>query len=341
MNIHKLKEYIINNSECIRDILEASGFKNITYNNNNGGEYRCSWKEGTNPTSVKVNESTLSSTCFSMKVQGDIIVLVGARMNTGLRETLKFIAKLINFSDDSKYEYVEPPFGGFYNEILRSSDNDFDELETYSEKELEKYMIMPSLKFIEDGISYETQLKYKIGYDFFTNRIIIPWRNLSGELVGIMGRLNKYEIESHESKYLPVIKFPKSKVLFGFSENYSTIQKQELVIVFESEKSVLRMDSMGIKNCVALGGSNLSQFQANNIKSLFPKRIIIALDEGLDEEDSISIAKQLKLNKFFTNEVIYLYDRDNEFLEKGSKKSPGDLSKEDFKKMIIKCARKV
>lgn len=183
MNIHKLKEHIINNPDYIQLLLEKSGFGNISYNNNKGGEYRCGWDENSNPTSIRVYESTLSSKSFSKNIKGDLITLIGERTGKNLNETLKFIAKLINYNDNDKYEYIEPPFGGFFNEILRSYDNDYDELETYPESELSRYMIMPSQRFINDGISYQTQIKYKIGYDFFTNRIIIPWRNLSGELV--------------------------------------------------------------------------------------------------------------------------------------------------------------
>lgn len=339
MNIHNLKEYI-KSEDKIELILENVGFKNIKYFDTKGGEFRASWAEGTNPTSVCVNTETLNAHCFSMSVSGDIITLCSAKLELDLKETLKHIAKIIGYSDNEIYTPPTLPFGGFFNEIIKNTDNDY-ELETYSESTLDDYLLIPSKKFLEDGISYETQLKYKIGYDIISNRITIPWRNTSGEIVGIMGRMNKYELEDWEMKYLPVIPFSKSKALYGFYENYDVIVKKKSVMIFEPEKGVMKLDSMKINNVIGLGGNSLSNYQANAIKSLFCDLIIVGLDEGLPEEQSFRLATQLKMDSFFKNEVVYVYDHQGEFLPKGSKMSPSDLSKDNLRQLIDKYSKKV
>jgi len=339
LNIYALKQQIIDNEELIGLILNDSGFTDINGEFNQGNEYRCSWEEGGNPTSVRVNKSTLSSDCFSRGIKGDIITLVSEKLNLSFTKTIDRLSRLINFEDIN--EDITLPFDGFFNEILNLVDDNFDDLETFDESILDDYLILPSERFLKDGISYEVQQKYNVGYDVTTGRIIVPWRNLEGKLVGIMGRLNKEEIEEYENKYLPIISFPKSKTIFGFSENYRSIQEQGLVIIVESEKGVMKLESMGVNVGLGLGGSSLSTFQANNIKSLFPKRIIVTLDEGLSEEVSRNMAKQLKIDTFFENEVGYIYDAENKYLPKGSKMSPSDLPLEKFKKLIVECTRRV
>lgn len=339
MNIYALKQQIIDNEELIELILNDSGFTDINGEFNQGNEYRCSWEEGGNPTSVRVNKSTLSSDCFSRGIKGDIITLVSEKLNLSFTKTIDRLSRLINFEDIN--EDITLPFDGFFNEILNLVDDNFDDLETFDESILDDYLILPSERFLKDGISYEVQQKYNVGYDVTTGRIIVPWRNLEGKIVGIMGRLNKEEIEEYENKYLPIISFPKSKTIFGFSENYRSIQEQGLVIIVEPEKGVMKLESMGVNVGLGLGGSSLSTFQANNIKSLFPKRIIVGLDEGLSEEVSRNMAKQLKIDTFFENEVGYIYDAENKYLPKGSKMSPSDLPLEKFKKLIVECTRKV
>lgn len=339
MNIHALKQQIIDNEELIELILNDSGFTDINGEFNQGNEYRCSWEEGGNPTSVRVNKSTLSSDCFSKGIKGDIITLVSEKLNLSFTKTIDRLSRLINFEDINKD--ITLPFDGFFNEILNLDDDSFDDLETFDESILDDYLILPSERFLKEGISYEVQQKYKVGYDVASGRIIVPWRNLEGKLVGIMGRLNKEEIEEYENKWFPVIRFTKSKTIFGFSENYKAIQEASFAMIGESEKFPMALSSKGIHLGLGLGGNNLSQFQANNIKSLFPKRILVCMDEGLDEDISIEIARKLKIDTFFENEVGYIYDAENKYLPKGSKMSPSDLSLEEMRKLIVECSKKV
>ena len=143
--------------------------------------------------------------------------------------------------------------------------------------------------------------------------------------------------KKEENKWFPIIPFPKSQTLFGFSENYAHIQEDRFVMIGESEKFPMALASKGIRHGLGLGGSTLNPFQANNIKSLFPKAIIVMLDEGLKEEDSIHMAEQLKMNTFYTNQVGYVYDKNGLFLPSGSKMSPTDLPLETMKQLMHHC----
>ena len=336
MDVYSLKNYLINNSEKIELILYTVGFSDVSDNFKMGDEYRCAWEEGTNPTSVRVNKLNLAASCFSHNINGDLITLVQAKLKCSFPETLKKIASIIDFTYKEEQSYVLP-FGGFFKKIKKIREQSLTEMHTYDEGILDNYCIMPSRMFIEDGIDFHVQQKYKIGYDVQTDRIIVPWRTLGGEICGIMGRLNKEEIEKYENKWFPVIPFPKGKTLFAFSENYQNIQQHSLLLIGESEKFPMSLESKGVTVGIGLGGSNLTQFQANNIKSLFPKKILVMLDEGLDEEHSRHMAEQLKVNSFYENQVGYVYDKHNLFLPKDSKLSPSDLPLEDMKRLMKHC----
>ena len=64
------------------------------------------------------------------------------------------------------------------------------------------------------------------------------------------------------------------------------------------------------------------------------KQIVLALDEGLEEEQVREEAKKLKsCNKMINTKVGYIYDRTNDVLSKGAKQSPSDLGKEAFEEL--------
>ena len=69
---------------------------------------------------------------------------------------------------------------------------------------------------------------------------------------------------------------------------------------------------------------------------MLPK-IILAYDEGLEEEAIRTQAKKLKLNNvLYKNHVGYVFDEKNELLPKGSKASPTDYGKDRFLELLKK-----
>lgn len=337
MNVYALKNKIIDNPEYIELILEKAGFHNIIHNKIQN-EVRCAREEGRNPTSVRVDKDTLSSTCFSTNLKGDIITLVQSKLNLTFTQTIKKIAEIIDFKDDSGFQNYTPPFGGFYKKISRLRSDEFVDLETFSDDILDQFESVPNLLFYEDGILPQVQIQYKIGYDSVSSRITVPWYSFDGSSIcGIMGRLNKREVDENESKWFPILSFPKSKTLYGFAINYNSIQEKGIVMIGESEKHSLQIASKGLNVGVSLGGSFMSEIQANHIKSLFPQKVLVMLDEGLLEDHSVEIAKQLKMDKFYKNQVGYIFDKDNMYMPLGSKLAPADLDKNTLKKLIENC----
>ena len=270
--IIKIKDKLRDNPESIIHILNELGCENIKPLK--GHEIRWGSSNGS-----KINIETLSYASFSHNHKGDIITMVSLLKEIDLGQAIKWLAKELNLS----YEYSEKvevvlPFNGFFKQYSKVKDNDVNPPKTYPIERLKEYTGRLNTLWLEDNISLQTQELFDIGLDFETNRITIGWKDVNSELVGIMGRLNKKELTDKDTKYLPIIPFNKSKVLYGLDVNYSNILDNGTIIIVESEKSVLRGYELGYRNIVALGGNNISERQAALIKSLCVN-VVISLDE--------------------------------------------------------------
>ena len=149
--------------------------------------------------------------------------------------------------------------------------------------------------------------------------------------MAIKGRLNG-EPEEFEPKYLYIENGPMSQTLFGYSENYSSLYENEILVV-ESEKSVLILDSWGYNNVVALGSNSLSPTQAKLLISLNPKRVTFLLDKSLPLDNTKRNADLLKT--FCTMrqlEIRYWNWEDNITLE--DKAAPCDDTKVEFEYIL-------
>ena len=149
--------------------------------------------------------------------------------------------------------------------------------------------------------------------------------------MAVKARCN-YVPDEFEPKYLYLVQGPMSQTLFGYSENYSSLYESDVLVV-ESEKSVLILDSWGYNNVVALGSNSLSPAQAKLLMSLNPKSVTFMLDKSLKLENTKRNADLLKT--FCTMRQIkikYWHWEDNITLD--DKSAPCDDTKEEFEYII-------
>jgi hypothetical protein len=327
----ELKKRLMNNPYHIENILEKYNFHNISIGNK---EIRCGIDESTNNTSVriKLNEN-LTANDFGRDIHGDLFSLIMKCKDVQLKEIIQTV------KDELGITYIEfqkrkTIFGGFYDNIKRRNKN-ATELKKYDEDIMKDYINKYNTLFLKDGISFATQKKFKVGVDHSSCRISVPWFTCEEELCGIEGRYMGDYKKDEISKWFPILAFPKSQVLFGYNTNYTFLQSCDEVYVGESSKFVMQLDSMGINNAVAIGGNSIHNQQIKQLSWLNPKRIILCLDEGLDEEIiKRQVEKTKILLKFFDIKVGFVIDRENKFLEKESKNSPSDIGLEGFKELI-------
>ena len=191
----------------------------------------------------------------------------------------------------------------------------------------------------QEGISYNTMLKYGIRFDPINNCIVIPNYDIDGKLISVRGRYfegdAKYKPITHNGQ---ILSHPSSLTLYGLNIVKDEVKRQHKVIIFEGEKSCLKMNTAyGNQNIsVATLGKNISNQQIKLLTQLGVREVILAYDadyRNYDEKDKrrqeyIRLAKPL--TTFFN--VCVLLDMDLNLLD--YKDSPIDKGKEVFEKIF-------
>ena len=325
----QIKEKLLEQPESIEHILDAFGFDKIRRNHR---EIRCAFEEGMNPTAVVIrlqDNENLFVKDYERNISYDFINYLIKSKDIPFKDVMNAIKQELHLDSIYNYKKKIGLFGGLYDGL--SHNNGDISVTTYPEEILKEYGNTPNLLWVQDDISLSTQRKWGIGYDVLSQRITMPIRTSTGEIMAIKGRLNG-EPEDFEPKYLYIVNGPMSQTLFGYSENYSSLYENEIIIV-ESEKSVLKLDSWGYNNVVALGSNSLSTTQAKLLMSLNPKCVTFMLDKSLPLENTKRNAELLKT--FCTMrqlDIKYWNWEDNLTLD--DKAAPCDADKEEFEYII-------
>ena len=322
-------------SERIEQILSSLGFHKIQ---DKGDYITCAIPNHNNPTGLSVLKENLYCNAFSthMDFKGGIFDLV-AYMNRydSFGDTMRWCHKTLGL----KYEYngkkeddtPKDSILDFFKKYKTKPNKKTKEVELkfYTDEEVfNMYTRCPYSGWIREGIIAKIQEEFCVGYHFDSKRIVYPhryWKD--GSIVGLIGRtLQSAEICDFFgiAKYFPLIPYPKSKNLYGLWENRQYIEETKKVIIFEAEKSVMKMASRGIRNCVAVCCHDLSEEQVKILLSLNVNEIIIAYDSDVDRK---LIAMECKKFKDLRT-VSVILNKDNIL---GEKESPADLCLKDYK----------
>ncbi len=114
---------------------------------------------------------------------------------------------------------------------------------------------------------------------FAKHNIIMPYKNVYGDIIGIVGRTL---LSKEEQKFNKVSKYknsslPKGLNLFGTYEAKSHILAKDSVIVVEGQFDCITCHRYGFKNVVALGGATFSKFHFYLLKR-YTNNIYLMLD---------------------------------------------------------------
>lgn len=191
----------------------------------------------------------------------------------------------------------------------------------------------------QEDISFNTMLKYNIRFDPINNCIVIPNFDYDGKLIGVRGRYF-----DGDAKYKPIVyngqvlSYPSSSTLYGIHLSKDAIAKQKKVIIFEGEKSVLKMDTIYGENNIAVAtlGKNISMQQIKQLTKLGVREVILAYDADYTNYDELDKKRNeyIKIAKPLTTyfNVCILLDMDMDVLK--HKDSPIDQGKENFEKIF-------
>ena len=332
MTISELKEYIYKENK-IEYVLKELGCHDIRYNAQK--EYwSAAQPDGDNPQGVNIrNNEYLNYRSFSRGIDyedsKDLISLVEAIKKLSFVDALKYLHKILDLPFEFKKEVksekkFDPLF--IFKKALRSSRRvvNVDDIHVLDDKLLNDYIPMLHIDWVRQGITERTRKKFGLAYSYKHKRVVIPMRYwLTGELLGFNQRTT---VENYEEfgikKYFLTPTYPKQLNLYGLYENYDSIQKAGYVVVAESEKSVLKRDSLGDSTVVALSGKSMSDEQVRILMGLNVE-IVIALDKDVDINEVRFICEKFKN----VRKVSYILD----FIDVlNNKDAPMDARNKDY-----------
>ena len=324
MDIASLKTYIYD-EDLSEQVLESIGCHHIK---KHGNDYvTCGNKDGDNINAIVLylneNLTVINYTRQLSKTKRttDLIDLVMFAEDLNFPEAMKFICNCIGI-DFYDNDLEDVPESLQIIKLLQGMNSgaeleDNEPLKPISEKILSYYIPCGNSMFEKDNISLEVQQEFHLGYDPQSNRLTIPLYDSLGNLVGIKGRLFKYDLTEYDPpKYLFLKKCNKSKLLYGYYENQNYIKNSQEVYVVESEKGVQQCATYGYRNVVATTGKTISKSQVELLVRL-DKKIIMALDQDVKYTELVDI------KNMFPKQVPIYYIQDQEHLLQ-EKESPTD-----------------
>lgn len=247
--------------------------------------------------------------CFVCGAGGDVIEFVKQHLNLTFPEALRWCANLANIEfpekemtteEEQRYRLREANFiaieaaAKFYRDHL-SHASDF----------LSKRGYKPTDKAIADyGVGYApkgnvamkqlTSAGYSAArlkdvgvvatstegydYDFFNDRLVFPFYDLQGHIVGFSGRM--VTPRENTGKYIntgETALFTKGKHLFGLYQARKAIGKKGFVYLVEGQFDVLSLHASGVENVIAGSGTAFTDEQVRLI-TRFTQQVVMVYD---------------------------------------------------------------
>ena len=309
MNRNELLEHL--SIEKLKELMEQLGSE---YCKEEEGYFIFSSICHGNPVSHKLyyyKESKMFHCYSACSCNYSIFDLIGQVLGLDFSDSLKYLANFLNISINQQKKKV-----GF-NKTHSNTDLNFLRLQknrntcvtpkqqVYNDNVLNMFDKAITQDWYEEGISLETSEKFELGFYINQNCMIIPVRDINGGLIGIRKR-NYFKDELGQGKkYVPILiqntlyNFSTNMNLYGIYQNQNYIRKYKKVVLFESEKSVLKYDSMYKENiALAIFGMNFSRWQRDMVLSLGVEEVIIALDKQYIQEDIDNKANKVNYNEF-------------------------------------------
>ena len=262
----------------------------------------CPFHDDSNP-SMCVSREKQIYTCFSCHATGNVYTFLMNYDNIGFREALKYLGDKVGVNVSSiNIQKKSTKFDKFYEAYNFSVKYFQNNLSSTKGKAARNYLSNrgineETIKEFEIGLSLDTRndltkllvnKKYDLGelnriglssddHDIYNDRIMFPLYNVSGQVVGFSGRIYN---DNGQNKYLNTKEtdiFKKGEMLYHYHIAREECRLQKSVIVMEGFMDVIRANTIGIKNTVALMGTALTNNQFNLIKRL-SNNIILCLD---------------------------------------------------------------
>lgn len=325
--LKEIKKELLNNPEKIKELLDHFNFYNINIHQSYISFGRAVDSSKKSIVIKLTKNDYLYVVDYARNINQDIFTYISEQRLADFKNIIAVVRKILNIDDFNILNESYGIFGGFYEKIRKRSEYI---ARTYDESVLNKYISLANLRFIKDNISIDAQQFFDIRYDVESQGIVIPIHNQIGELIGAKVRCN-YDVKDGEMKYYYLIPCQMSQTLYGYSQNYNYLVNN-IIYIFESEKSVMQCYSYGIRNCVALGSGSISRKQVQMLLELNPQKIIFLHDVGFDLENILRNINIIKSYSRFSEVELGYWDYFDRLYD--DKVSASDLGKKELLHII-------
>lgn len=258
----------------------------------------CPFHEDHHP-SMKVSPNRGTYHCYSCDAKGDAIKFVQEKENVSFPEAVRRLANKYGISIPSEEKSEEERkhdrlitnlyktnawVAKFYIDALAKSADDsavkqYIRMRGISDEILAKFHIgyspadtsLFAKEYKEAGLYFNNAKILGLGYvgrgfvkDRYADRIIFPWLNVAGKVVGFGARKLDERTHGVDQKYINSQEseiFHKKSELYGLYQAKSAILKAGKVYMVEGYTDVLAFHQAGIENVVANSGTALTQLQ--------------------------------------------------------------------------------
>ena len=325
--LKEIKKELLDNPEKLKELLEYFNFYNVHIHQSYISFGRA---QDTSKKSIVVRlekNDYLYVTDYARNISKDLFSYISEQRLVDFKDIIGVVRNILGVDDFSLFNESRGIFGGFYEKIRKRSEYS---VRTYDESVLDKYIPLANKRFVNDNISIAAQQFFGIRYDVESQGIVIPIHNQIGELIGAKIRCN-YEVQDGEMKYYYLIPCQASQTLYGYSQNYNYLTNN-IVYIYEAEKSIMQCFSYGIRNCVALGSGSISRKQVRMLLELNPKKIIFMHDVGYDLENILRNINMVKNYSRFSEVKLGYWDFFDRLYD--NKVSASDLGKKELLRIM-------
>ena len=325
--LKEIKKELLDNPEKLKELLEYFNFYNVHIHQSYISFGRA---QDTSKKSIVIRlekNDYLYVTDYARNISKDLFSYISEQRLVDFKDIIGVVRNILGVDDFGLFNESRGIFGGFYEKIRKRSEYS---VRTYDESILDKYIPLANKRFVDDNISIAAQQFFGIRYDVESQGIVIPIHNQVGELIGAKIRCN-YEVQDGEMKYYYLIPCQASQTLYGYSQNYNYLTNN-IIYIYEAEKSIMQCFSYGIRNCVALGSGSISRKQVRMLLELNPKKIIFMHDVGYDLENILRNINMVKNYSRFSEVELGYWDFFDRIYD--NKVSASDLGKKELLRIM-------
>ena len=256
--------------------------------------------------------------CWSCGFSGDTISLVQHVKHLDFNQAITYICSTLHLQVGQVEQNEQLDNWAELRRFLPNAEPEPCKLATYDPAVLSLFDHLYPQDWLDYGITKDILDKFGVGWYARQACISIPVV-FNGQLVGVRGRYTK-EQDVAKGKYRPictldgqVLKFPSGACFYGYDQNRAAIEKSRQVVLFESEKSVLKAPEYDLHNSIAVFGSNISKQHIQLLLELGVNEVVLAMDSDYhvvgDDEFKFFVVKMkklvAKLRSYFNVSIVY------------------------------------